>query len=58
MNIREWKFNPEHELYKADDPEVQNNEFLYSQVAEGGLCICKKCGKAESQLNEKCEREV
>lgn len=52
-----WVFNPAHELYKADDPELQNDEFLYFQVVEGGLGICKKCGKMEVDLDEECEKE-
>ena len=54
--MKEWKFNPEHETYKPDDPEVQNDEILYSLVVEGGLDICKKCGKGEVDLDQKCER--
>lgn len=48
-----WIFNPDHECYKLDDPEVQNDEWLYDKVFNG-IGICKKCGKIEVQLNEPC----
>lgn len=45
---------PIHELYTTNDPEVQNDETLYSQVVEGGLHVCKRCHKVEAQLSEEC----
>jgi len=54
-NKKHWEFNPEHELYKVDDPEVQADEWLYDHVSED-IGICKKCGKMEVQLDEPCVR--
>lgn len=49
--------DPDHVLYRPDDPEMQDNEFLLDRV-ENGICICKKCGKCESQLSEPCVTKV
>lgn len=48
---------PDHVLYRPDDPEIQDNEFLLNLV-KNGISICKKCGKCESRLSEPCNREV
>ena len=45
--------NPDHILYKLDDPEVQADEWLFDKVFND-IGICKKCGKMESQLDEPC----
>lgn len=45
-----------HELYTLEDfTEGSHDEGLAEKVINGGLAICKKCGKAETELDGPCE---
>lgn len=44
-----------HELYTSKDftqAETEARNSLYVNVVEGGLGVCKKCGRAEVELEE------
>lgn len=42
-----------HVLFEAGDPSIPENEQRF--VNEWGLSVCKRCGEAESGLENQCE---
>src|ERR1043165_8395065 len=45
----------DHVLIKPTDPHSHSEESLCA-ICDGGLAVCKICGKAEAELDEPCER--
>lgn len=46
----------QHELIKPSDPHMHDEDSSCA-ICDGGLAICKRCGKAEIELDEPCERD-
>lgn len=47
----------DHVLIKPTDPHSHNEDSLCA-ICDGGLAICKLCGKAEAELDEPCVPRV
>jgi hypothetical protein len=44
----------QHDIIKPSDPHT-HSEDVRCAICDGGLAICKRCGRAEAELDEPCE---
>lgn len=44
----------QHDIIKPSDPHTHSEEVRCA-ICDGGLAICKRCGRAEAELDEPCE---
>ena len=51
----------DHQLYKPEDfteEDYQNGNQIACLVIDGGLAICKVCGRGEAELDEPCTKMI